>query len=58
MHLREVQFLADLRQIADELLDGSVASARSHGATWQQLGDILGTTRQAAWQRYGHPPRT
>jgi hypothetical protein len=27
--------------------------ARSSGATWQQVGDLFGFTRQAAQQRWG-----
>ena len=32
----------------------------SAGRTWQEIGDLLGVTRQAAFQRYGKPidPRT
>jgi hypothetical protein len=34
-----------------------VNAARSSGATWEQIGDALGVTRQAAQQRYGqHQP--
>lgn len=38
----------------------SVDSARAAGRTWQELGDVLGVSRQAAFQRFGHPvdPRT
>ena len=30
-----------------------VNAARSSGATWEQIGDALGVSRQAAQQRYG-----
>ncbi len=38
----------------------SVDLAREAGRTWQELGDVLGVSRQAAFQRFGHPvdPRT
>ncbi len=38
----------------------SVERAREAGRTWQELGDVLGVSRQAAFQRFGHPvdPRT
>ena len=31
----------------------AVAAARSSGLSWQRIGDILGTSAQAAQQRYG-----
>ena len=36
------------RQIVD-----AVTSARAKGISWQRIGDILGTSAQAAQQRYG-----
>lgn len=30
-----------------------VAEARTAGHTWQEIGDTLGTSRQAAQERYG-----
>ena len=38
----------------------AVQQARQAGHTWAELGDLLGTTRQAAFQRFGRPldPRT
>lgn len=35
------------RQVLD-----AVAAARTKGLSWQRIGDILGTTAQAAQQRY------
>lgn len=35
-----------------DVLPALVEAARSQGATWQQIGDALGTTREAAWQRF------
>ena len=31
----------------------AVAAARSRGITWNQIGELLGTSPQAAQQRYG-----
>lgn len=51
-------------QRADELADGvlrlCVQQARDAGHTWQEIGDLLAVTRQAAFQRFGKPidPRT
>jgi hypothetical protein len=36
------------RQILD-----AVAAARAKGTSWQRIGEILGTSAQAAQQRYG-----
>ena len=43
-----------LQMLTDEIL------ARGRGVTWQAIGDALGTSRQAAFQRFGNPtdPRT
>ncbi|GAA3297026.1 hypothetical protein GCM10020218_081470 [Dactylosporangium vinaceum] len=45
---------------AQDLLRTAVDRARAEGRTWQEIGDVLGTTRQAAFQRFGRPvdPRT
>ncbi|PFG34551.1 hypothetical protein [Sanguibacter antarcticus] len=37
----------------DALLRAAVDSARGAGCTWEQIGGVLGMTRQAAQQRYG-----
>lgn len=31
-----------------------MAAARAGGATWQQIADVLGVTRQAVFKRFGH----
>ena len=36
-------------------LAASVAAAREHGHTWTQIATMLGTSRQAAQERYGEP---
>jgi hypothetical protein len=46
---------AAVRAVAEgqmELAD-SVAAARQYGHTWTQIAAMLGTSRQAAQQRYG-----
>lgn len=55
--------VASARQLAravDEALRAAVTRARDAGRTWQEIGDLLGTSRQAAFQRFGRPidPRT
>jgi hypothetical protein len=33
----------------------AVATARLHGRSWAEIGAVLGTSKQAAQQRFGHP---
>ena len=37
---------------ADAMMVEAVGKARHNGVTWQQIGDMLGVTRQAAHSRY------
>jgi hypothetical protein len=50
----------DLSAAADAALQVAVGRARAGGLSWKDVGDVLGTSRQAAFQRFGHPvdPRT
>lgn len=38
---------------AEETIAAEVCVARANGATWREIGDALGTTRQNAEKRYG-----
>ena len=40
-----------LNDVGDQLVDHYVAQARASGASWSQIGDELGVTKQAAQQR-------
>ncbi|MDG3011974.1 DUF3887 domain-containing protein [Rhodococcus sp. D2-41] len=55
-----VEESARLHALADELIGAGVDVARDAGVGWDQLGDVLGTSPQGAFQRFGHPvdPRT
>lgn len=53
--LSAVRLALGLRQVADEALASCVRQARDAGHTWQELGETLNTTRQAAFQRFGRP---
>lgn len=44
-----------LSLVIEDTMRALVVQARSAGATWQDVGDVLGTTRQAAFQRFGSP---
>jgi hypothetical protein len=50
----------DLSAAVGEAMQQAVDRARAAGHSWREIGDVLGTTRQAAFQRFGHPvdPRT
>ena len=58
--LNTVRLAARMRAVADDALQQCVDRARAAGHTWQEIGDALGTSRQAAFQRFGKPvnPRT
>jgi Protein of unknown function (DUF3887) len=50
----------ELSAAADEALQVAIDRARAAGRSWKEIGDVLGTSKQAAFQRFGHPvdPRT
>jgi hypothetical protein len=47
----------EMVQQANQLLLATVTSARDAGHTWQEIGTALGTTRQAASQRFAEDLR-
>jgi Protein of unknown function (DUF3887) len=50
----------DLLAAAEAALQAAIDQARAAGGSWRDIGAVLGTSRQAAFQRFGHPvdPRT
>ncbi|WP_159233282.1 DUF3887 domain-containing protein [Mycolicibacterium vanbaalenii] len=44
-----------IRDGAEALMAAAVQQAREAGRTWQDIGQVLGVSRQAAFQRYGKP---
>ena len=58
--LATVSVAREVKEDAESLLAAAVHQARAAGHTWQQIGEVLGITRQAAFQRFGRPidPRT
>ena len=58
--LEAITVAQGLARSAEEQLAATVARARESGHTWAEIGQILGTSRQAAFQRFGRPadPRT
>lgn len=41
-----------LHRLAERVEASHVAAARSHGWSWQQIGDVLGITRQSVHTKY------
>jgi hypothetical protein len=42
-----------LRRLAEQVEANQVAAARRQGWSWQQIGDVLGITRQSVHAKYG-----
>ena len=53
--LDQVQAATELAALAAAALQLSVQQARAAGRTWQEIGELLGVSRQAAFQRFGRP---
>ena len=45
-----------LDSVVDDVLRSLVQQARDEGRTWAEIGEIFGTSRQAAFQRFGGAP--
>ncbi|MCD2190995.1 sigma-70 family RNA polymerase sigma factor [Actinomycetospora soli] len=52
--LRSVTAAADALDRSRDALEAAVRAARAHGRSWARIGGLLGVTRQAAQQRFGH----
>ena len=53
--LDAIAFAQGAVRAIDEGMQGAVLRAREAGHTWAEIGQVLGTTRQAAFQRFGRP---
>lgn len=53
----ELAELVSLHVVLDEAVATAVAGQRTYGKSWAHIGRAVGTTREAAWQRWGTPPR-
>jgi Protein of unknown function (DUF3887) len=58
--LTTVAVIRSLARVVEDGMREAVQQARQAGHTWAEIGELLGTTRQAAFQRFGRPldPRT
>ncbi len=50
--LAALRVLTDSEHELDRIRREQVVAARSAGASWQQIGDALGVTRQSAWESF------
>lgn len=46
----------DVERALDKVLRDQVRRARDAGCSWADVGDALGTTKQAAWERFSAEP--
>lgn len=51
-------YLAGAVTLANNYQRFAVTQFRQSGATWDQVGQALNISRQAAWRRYGTPQTT
>ena len=51
-----LQLTGQLDRELNGLRASLVALARAEGRSWSAVGDALGTTRQAVWERYSIAP--
>jgi hypothetical protein len=59
-YLEMIRHAQHMDALGGQVLTLCVQQCRDAGHTWQEIGDLLGVTRQAAFQRFGKPidPRT
>lgn len=54
--IRQIRVQVRKAQILEETIRQSVMFAVRTGCTWKEVGEALGTSGQAAWQRYRPDP--
>jgi hypothetical protein len=50
--LSALRVLTESEHELDRIRRTQVVAARAAGASWQQIGDALGVTRQSAWESF------
>lgn len=55
--LGKLPLISDTVNQVNEFLDEWVQLARSRKLSWAEIGNALGVTRQAAWERYATPKK-
>jgi hypothetical protein len=51
--VEDLAALLQIRQALDGAIDDAVEGLRQTGATWEDIGKATGTSRQAAFQKWG-----
>jgi hypothetical protein len=51
-YLRAIGAALDSREAADRQLEEAVSAARAAGESWQAIGVVLGTSKQAAHRKF------
>ena len=51
----ELAQLVALRDQMEQALKFAIQGQRSQGKSWSHIGEVLGVSRQGAFQRYGRP---
>ncbi len=54
--LHHLAALIDLAQKIESHVERYVQALRGRGVSWRDVGEALGTSRQAAWERFGRKP--
>ena len=54
---RLLEVVAEARRSLDVIEFDAVQTVREAGATWEEIGDVLGISRQAARRRFEKPRR-
>jgi hypothetical protein len=52
--IEDVRDACRVDMAVEKLLYQSVMAARSEGHSWSQVGDVMGISKQAAWERFSH----
>jgi hypothetical protein len=55
--LEQLRWARWVQAEASLMVEAAVKDARDAGASWGTVGPILGTSRQAAWERFRHLDR-
>jgi hypothetical protein len=49
-----LRLMNETRALLNPMIENYVTIMRSFGHTWEEIGQVLGVSRQAAWEKYRH----